>query len=286
MCIRDSSQRTECPVEQPEVYFKEDELSQPPLPCGPVHSSTSPTANPSKRGLRPLPPRSKKLPAVRTAPISTTAARSAKLEPAAGNPAVASSAPSPLDTPHGMQQHTRMVCASLQELLTTWPYRIWCPVPSVEQVSALLHALAAVSGNYLPAHGSDARTLAQRGALAAQEAAAKCGLSDEALIYILSTLVAPGCQQVSHELIWNGDARFRACAMRLPVPNFSLAGSSTANCWALPLPHIEAAMQDTSTSGPSAIDGTRTVDPGAMYMEPPPSGFSDVEHPDLSLIHI
>ena len=69
--------------------------------------------------------------------------------------------------------------------------------------------------------------------------------------------------------------------MRLPVPNFSLAGSSTANCWALPLPHIEAAMQDTSTRGPSAIDGTRTVDPGAMYMEPPPSGFSDVEHPDI-----
>lgn len=268
------------------------EATPPSIELPPPVSTTAPTSAPC--GLRKLPPRSKKVSATNSAgapvlaPTSdaslTTGTFSAQPQPASGSFSVHGAEPCKKQTQATFRiGQTRIRCTSADELITTWPAQVWCPAPSAEQIKALLQALSAAVSDYQGSLPSDSKALVHV-AQAAQEVAAKCGLSDEALMYTLTTLSAPGCQQASHELIWNSDARFRACALRLPVPNFTLSSASSLsdNSWVLPHTPVDAVelLIRAVVDGTAGAEESSTVHPGAAFMDPQPHEF-DVEHPKM-----
>jgi hypothetical protein len=264
-------------LEQVNRSAAKDEAAKPP----PVVKATSTSA---PCGLRKLPPRSKRTSETisRCPPVLATDATNGHLVQHR-NGHSSSHITSDFVPCQGHQQamfgFMRMCCTRVEELIATWPARVWCPAPSAWQVQALLHAVAAAVHGHESATPADCKFVA----LAAKDAAMRSGLSDEALVYILSTFSAPGCQQACHELIWNEDARFRACALRLPVPNFSLAGvsSSSVNSWVL----LQAASSSATPLAGTSVDGTassQASSAGATYMEPPPRDF-DIEHPQMQV---
>lgn len=272
-----SSSPPSIPVQQEQEH--EEAVSQKhDAPQAPSTSKVTPGGKPC--GLRKLPPRSKKPsesnPACQPAQSPGNAAECPQSHSTASNPAQArTGAEPPSEHLPGVYWLTRMCCMRVDELIATWPAKAWCQVPSAGQIQAVLNALAAVRTSKSSA--ADSKAMAE----AAQEAARKLGLSDEALIYTLSTLSAPGCHQACHELVWNNDGRYRACALRLPPPNFTQAGASPAsvNSWMLP----QARPNLTGCMGKPVVHETvvgEASNAGATFMEPPPRDF-DIEHPKM-----